>query len=170
MKTIKFRPLRINKKSGKIIVASYLQWRKIKSTDNWEKFNLIVDSEYKGFADDLLVCNHQGENLFWYKHTNPELLPKVIVTIDDIVRVLGVDRSELEGEEWKITEPQGKGFYWSVQGFDCDGVPVFSHYDATCLGKFYEDLTKFEPLTVGMVKLWFGYFLYQLENSQLQEI
>jgi hypothetical protein len=167
MKIIKFRPLRKNKKTGKIIVASYMQWRKIKTAD-YNKFILEINDEYKSFQKDELVYDHKGENLFWYNHTDPEALQKNIVTVDDVVRVLGVDRNCLEGEEYKISQPIGKGFHWSVRGFDCDGVPVFSHNSTNYVATHYNDITKFEPLTVGMVTKWFGWFLYQLENSRLQ--
>ncbi len=167
MKQIIFRPLRRIKRTGKITVASYMQWVKVKTSD-YHKFQLIIDDEYKRLPKDELVYNHLGENLFWYNHSNPEVLPKNIVSVDDIVRILGVDKSDLDGEEYKISQPIGKGFHWSVRGFDCDGVPIFSHYTTNYLATHYSDLTKFEPLTVEMVVKWFGWFLYQLENSHLQ--
>lgn len=167
MKRIIFRPLRKIKKTGKIAVASYMSWRKVKTAD-YSKFHLIIDDEYKFYQKDELVCNHKGENLFWYNHINPEILPKNIVTIDDIVRVLGIDKSYLEGEEYKISEPIGTGFHWSIRGFDCDGLPVFSHNTINYLATHYKDLTPFEPLTVGMVVKWYGWFIYQFKNSHLQ--
>ena len=44
MKTITFRPLRRIKKTGKIVVASYMQWRKVKTAD-YSKFKLVVDTK-----------------------------------------------------------------------------------------------------------------------------
>lgn len=167
MKQIIFRPLRRIKKTGKITVASYMQWRKVKTAD-YNKFILIVNDEYKTFPKEELVYSHNGENLFWYNYTDIEALPKNIVTIDDTARILGIDRSYLEGEEYKISQPIGRGFHYSVRGFDCDGVPVFSHNTTNYIATHHSDLTKFEPLTVGMVVKWFGWFLYQLENSKLQ--
>ncbi len=167
MKQIIFKPLRRIKKTGTVCVASYPQWRAIKTAD-YKKFNLIINDGYKTFPKDELVCNHKGENLFWYNYVNPESLQKNIVTIDDVVRVLGIDRSYLEGEEYKISQPVTKGFHWAVRGFDCDGVPVFSHNTTNYLATHYSDMNQFEPLTVGMVVKWLGWFLYQLENSQLK--
>ena len=166
MKTITFRPLRRIKKTGKITVSSYMQWRKAKTAD-YGKFTLNINDEYKAFPKDEFVYDHNGENLFWFNHTNPEILPKNIVTIDDIVRILGIDRRYLEGEEYKISQPIGKGFHWSVKGFDCDGVPIFSHYTTNYIATHYDDITKFEPLTVKQVVFWFGWFIYGLENAKL---
>lgn len=168
MKTITFRPLRRIKKTGKITVASYMQWRKVKAAD-YNNFTLIVNEEYKTFPKDELVYDHNGENLFWYNHLNPDTLPKNIMTADSASKVLGVDRSIFDGEEYKISKPIGNGFHWSVRGFDCDGVPVFSHYTTNYLATHYENLSDFEPLTVEMVSMWFGWFLYQLNNASLKK-
>lgn len=167
MKDIAFRPLRRIKKTGKVCVASYMQWRKVKTAD-YNKFNLKISNDHREMPDDEFVYNHEGEQLFWYNHNNPESLPKNHVDIQSIIARSNCDPREFEGEEWKFTEPSGIGFHWSVDGFDCDGVPVFSHYSSDYLATHYSDMSKFEPLTVGMVKLWFGWFLLQLENSYLQ--
>lgn len=167
MKEIVFRPLRRVKKTGKVVVASYMQWRKVKTSD-YNEFKLVVDNEYATFPPDEYVYDHKGEILFWFNHKNPEALPKNFVSIDDISRVLGIDKSELEGEAYKLTEPIGTGFHWSIHGFDCDGVPVFSHYSQSYVAKHFDNLEQFEPLTVGLVTKWFGWFIYQLENSRLQ--
>lgn len=53
MKTIKFRPLREDKKSGKIIVASYMQWNKVRC-GNYSKFNLIINPEYESMDRDKM--------------------------------------------------------------------------------------------------------------------
>lgn len=166
MKIIKFTPLRRVKKSGKITVASYMQWRKVKTAD-YNEFKLLVGDEHKSMDIDEYVCNHKGEQLFWFMHKYPYLLPKNIVVAADVVRVLGIDESFLDGEEWKISEPIGKGFHWSVKGFDCDGVPVFSHNTQNYVATHYNDMNEFEPLTVGMVTRWFGWFLLELDNSKL---
>mgnify|MGYP003521417859 CR=1 FL=1 len=145
-----------------------MQWRKIKSND-YGTLNLIIDNSYKSMNDSEYVYNSKGEQLFWYNHIEPEKLPLNYFDIESAVSVFGeYIREHFKGEEWKLTEPLGKGFHTSVKGFDCDGVPVFSHYSADYIGTHYTDIDAFEPLTVGMVKLWFGWFLYQLENSVLQ--
>lgn len=96
----------------------------------------------------------------------PKLFQKNYVDIEFIERVLGIPREHLQGEEWKLSEPIGEGFHYMVKGFDCDGVPNFSHCTSDYCARF-EDVNQFEPLTVGMVVKWFGWFLYQLRNSVL---
>jgi hypothetical protein len=165
MKSVTFRPLRRIKKTGKITVASYMQWRKVMTSDYYN-FNLLVNDDYKKFPEDEFVYNHRGEQLFWYNHTNPESLPRNYPDINSACKIFGVDKSHFEGEEWKFKEPIGKGFHWSVRGFDCDGVPTFSHYDANHVAS-HNNINDFEPLTVGMVAKWYGWFLWQLNNSNL---
>ena len=62
MKEITFRPLRRDKKTGKIIVASYLSWYKIKCADR-TKLLLTILTEYKAMNPDDLVYTHKGERL-----------------------------------------------------------------------------------------------------------
>lgn len=140
-----------------------MQWRKIATAD-YSKFKLIIDEEYKTFNPDELVFNHEGENLFWYNHHSQSALPKNYVDFESLVEKLG---EEMSGEYWKLSEPLGKGFHPSVRGFDCDGVPVFSHYTADYIATHYKDINDFIPLKVEMVVKWFGWFLYQLQNSVL---
>jgi len=167
MKTITFRPLRIIKKTGKITVASYMQWRKVKAAD-YSEFDLIIKNEYADLALDEFVYDHQGEQLFWFNHKDPESLPKNYADLELAAKLFGIPKEHFEGEQWKTSEPIGKGFHWSVKGFDCDGVPVFSHNSAKYIATHYSDMNQFEPLTVGEVLKWFGWFLYQLENSRLK--
>lgn len=161
-KTIKFRPLRVIKKTGKITVASYMQWRRIKTAD-YNKFTLIIDESYKLLADDEFVYNHEGEQLFFY-----DLKP------DDIKifvwnKIQGID-SQIQGEKnYAIDWGSGSNLNYNCRGLDCDGVPVFSHKDTHAVSQSsWEYIMQFEPLTVGVVKMWFGWFLYQLENSVLK--
>jgi len=165
MKTIKFRPLRRVKKTGKITVASYMQWRKVQTADYFE-FNLLLEPEYQSFNKDEFVYDHKGEQLFWYNHQNPDSLPKNYADIEMLRELVG---DELDGELWKLSEPMGIGFASHVHGFDCDGVPVFSHYTANYIATHYKDVNVFEPLTVGLVVKWVGWFLYRLQNSRLQK-
>lgn len=155
MKEIKFRPLRRIKKSGKIVVASYMQWRKVKVAD-YDNFILSIDNEYKSLPKDELVYNHNGENLFW-RHYNPEEIPML-------------NRYALVDGEAPPYPPMWKTDYgmYSAKGLDCDGVPAFSHGTANEIVKDHtRDLSEYEPLTVEIVRWWFGWFLYQLENSRL---
>ena len=102
MKTIKFRPLRRIKKTGKITVASYMQWRKVKTAD-YSQFKLIVNQEYKTFDKDELVYDHKGENLFW-RHYNPEEIP------------LFENHNQ---KTWKTDYDM-----YCAKGLDVDGVPT----------------------------------------------
>lgn len=170
MKEIKFRPLR-RLKSGKIAVASYMQWRKVKTAD-YSKFSLIVNSEYKTFQEDELVYNHKGENLFW-KDFDPEKIPYLPMYI-------------LRGEDyeypkrWRTNYDMGHSDSFSARGLDCSGVPTFSHgtqhnltignmrnYTLEEATEVLNPMGEYELLTVSVVVKWFGWFLYNLNNSVL---
>ena len=176
MKEITFRPLRRDKKTGKIIVASYMAWRKV-WTANYS-FNetgdvpkivsrLTIINEYKGVNPDDFVYNHKGEQLFWFNHEDPDALPKNYCTLKTACEIFDIPYEEYEGEEWKVSEPLGSGFAPGVYGFDCDGVPDFSHNTAESVANCYSDMSIFEPLTVGMVVIWFGWLLMRLDNTEL---
>jgi len=155
MKTIIFRPLRRIKKTGKITVASYMQWRKVKTAD-YSNFKLIINDEYKAFRKDELVYNHNGENLFW-RHYNPEEIPML-------------NRYNLVDGEQPPYPPMWKTDYgmYSAKGLDCDGVPTFSHGTANEIVKDHtRNLNEYTPLTVKIVRWWFGWYLYQLQNNEL---
>jgi hypothetical protein len=155
MKSIAFRPLRRVKKSGKIVVASYMQWRKVKTAD-YSKFELIMNDEYKGMPDGEYVHDHNGENLFW-RHYNPEDIPML-------------NEYALEDGERPPYPPMWRtkwGMY-SAKGLDCDGVPAFSHYTSNGIVIMDCGLVDFEPLTVATVRWWLGWFLFNLKNYQLQ--
>jgi len=146
MKEIVFRPLRRIKKTGKITVASYSQWRKIKSLDCRE-FKLIIDTDYKKFYNKDFVYNHKGEELF-FKNFNP----------NDIV---GLNKNNFEFPKmWK------NDFMFSASGLDVDGVPTFSN---GTINNLYsnEKLNEYSLLTVEVVVFWFGWFIYQLKNNEL---
>ncbi len=165
MKTIAFKPLRKIKKTGKITVAGYMQWRKVMSSDNSD-FNIVLGGEHLFYNENERVYNHKGELLFWFNHNKPEDLP-LNYPDPKLIEWLRNDE-EFDGEEWKLkklNEPLGKGFHHSIQGFDCDGVPVFSHYTQDYIATHYNDTSQFEILTVGMVIKWYGWFLYKLKNS-----
>jgi len=162
MKTITFRPLRKIKKTGKIVVASYMQWRKVKTAD-YRNFNLVVDDEYKGVPSEEYVYDHEGEQLFWFTYAPDEVqifdfLPLDIQQLSDV---------KVPKEPYGINWGSGGNINYNVKGMDCDGVPTFSHHTANYCA-LYKDINQFEPLTVGMVTKWLGWFLYQLENSYLQ--
>lgn len=154
MKEIVFRPLRRIKKTGKITVASYTQWRKIKTAD-YGKFKLIINEDYKTFPKGELVYDYNGENLFW-RHYTPEEIPTF-----SWLSPTSVERKPYP-KMWKTDF----GIY-SAKGLDCDGVPTFSHWTSNDIYNSKADMQDFEPLTVEIVNYWFGWFLYKLNNSQL---
>lgn len=147
MKEIKFRVLRRVKKSGKIVVASYSQWRKVKTCDFGQDFRLVIDSAYKSFDENERVYNHQGENLFWY-HYDPEQIP--------------FREENPDSDYWRTYYDM-----YCIPGTDVDGVPTFSHKTAENVVNGMNDVRDLEPLTVGHVKYWFGWFLYRLDNCEM---
>lgn len=64
-KIIKFRPLRRVKKTGKIAVASYMSWNKVRTAD-YNKFELLIDTEYQEFDKKEFVYDHEGKQLFYF--------------------------------------------------------------------------------------------------------
>ena len=162
MKEITFRPLRRIKKTGKITVASYMQWRKIKTAD-YSNFKLIINDEYKSFEKNELVYNHKGENLFWRNYNPEEILLLNPYSLSDGETLFANYREKLELPE------KGKTYYdmYCAKGLDVDGVPTFSHGTIDEIYKSKLDMKDFTPLTVGVVNWWFGWFLYQLRNSEL---
>lgn len=167
MWTIKFRPLRVINKTGKIIVASYPQWRSIKTAD-YNNFNLVIDESYKMLNDDDFVYNHKGKQLFFYGY-NPGNVPIFISTGLE-------DKHHLKWEPGNNFIIHNKGtiysphdwFTFRMDGTDCDGVPTLNFYTADYITTHSSYIHLFEPLTVGMVKIWFGWFLWQLDNSRLK--
>jgi hypothetical protein len=75
---------------------------------------------------------------------------------------------ELNDGERPPYPPMWKTEYgmYSAKGLDCDGVPTFSHQTANSIYNS-KDIKDFEPLTVEIVRWWFGWFLYQLKNNEL---
>ena len=172
MKTIVFKPLRRIKKTGKISVASYMQWRKVKTAD-YNNFTLVINDEYKLFDKNELVYNHRGEYLYW-KDFDPEKIPYL-------------PPYEIRGEDfqypkqWRTNYNMGYSDSFSARGLDCSGVPTFSHGTANSLtncnmhnytleevGEVLNPMSEYELLTVGIVVKWFGWFLYQLQNNELK--
>ncbi len=161
MRTITFRPLRRIKKTGKIVVASYLTWRKVMTAD-YNKFNLIIDDEYKNIPDDESVYDHKGDQIFFFNY-NPADVP-ILTDPEGTLGEIMKDHRQY-GIEWTW----GQHVNYRMDGADCDGVPTFTHYTADNIATFYYSrIEEFEPLTAGMVKKWFGWFLYNLNNSYLQ--
>ncbi len=159
-RTIKFRPLRVIKKTGKVTVASYMQWRKVRTAD-YRNFNLIMTDEHKKMAKGDFVYNHKGEPLFFYDY-NPADVP-----VFQWNKLFNLDVIRENNEQYGILwEYEGHVNYF-MKGTDCSGVPSFSHFTADHIADHYKDLTAFEPLTVEMVSRWYGWFLWRLNNCSL---
>ena len=168
MKTITFRPLRIIKKTGKITVASYMQWRRIK-TANYSKFNLVIKNEYADMPLDEFVFNSDGEQLFFFTY-DPNNVP-----VFDWHENFDLESIRKYNSEYGINWDPVTSTNYSMRGTDCDGVPTFSHYTAKRVADNYHltgderwSIEQFEPLTVSEVLKWLSWFLYQLEKSCLK--
>lgn len=162
MKTITFRPLRRVKKLNKIVVSSYSLWYRLTTAD-YQKFNLIIDEEYKSFPLDEFVYNHNGELLYYFT-INPADIP--IFTYSKFVNFDEI-RAEhrWHGTIWE----HGRHATFLGPGIDCVGTPTFSHMTQERVADPYYNLSEIEPLTVATVRKWFGWFLLNLNNSYLQK-
>lgn len=170
MRTIKFRPLRVIKKTGKITVASYIQWRGVKTAD-YNNFTLVIDENYKMLNDSEFVYDHLGKQLFFY-----DFNPNNIIINPEIPKSDGFRPSAENTDEYLnfrndnpyiLLDKGDYKTYW-CRGLDCEGVPTFNHFTADYIATHSTHIYLFEPLTVGMVKMWFGWFLWQLDNCQLK--
>jgi len=178
MKHVNFKPLRRIKRTGKITVASYMQWHCVKEADVMP-FLLHLDKSYEAFSDDEIVYNHAGENLFFFT-TNPAEIPvysgEAMAMLanttggGDTVNMLKqvVDRlSKFPREYYVQWHPDSVNA--NIRGCDCNGTPAFSHYSQKEVARQFNDVTQFEPLTVKTVKFWLGWFLYGLNNVRFSE-
>lgn len=160
MRKLTFRPLRRIKKIGKISTPSYRGWNQIRTAD-YSQFELTVDTEYQSLPDDEFVYDHKGQLLYFFQYT-PGDIP------------LFSTESGMEIEEMhSITTVRAIQFRdgnvsYSGDGIDCQGTPCFSHYTADYIAESYpKRFNEFEPLTVAMVKEWYGWFLLNLENAKI---
>lgn len=168
MKSITFRPLRMNKKLGKIIVASYLQWYKLTCAD-YNKFILIVNDDYKKFHKDEFVYNHKGELLYFFDY-HPSNVP-----VFQWSKLFDLDEIRSNNKQYGILWDYNDKVNYTMKGTDCVGTPTFSYftqeyvseYYCNSVGGFPEMIHDFNPLTVSTVIKWFGWFIYQLENYRL---
>jgi len=172
MKSIVFRPLRLVKKTGKIVVASYPQWNKVRTAD-YSAFSLTIDNEYVGMDPNAFVYNHEGKPLFW-RDFDPESVP------------VWESTALTTHEDWREFCDRNAGFYavrhrpfegfpngsisycCAYHGIDCQGTPTFSHQPIDRVAEYYPNFYEWEPLTVAVVVKWLGWWLYQLQNSSLQ--
>lgn len=168
MREIMFRPLRRIKKTGQIVVASYPQWSKVMTAD-YTRFDLIINDEYKLMPDDEYVYNHKGELLYFLDY-NPADVP-----VFQYSRFMQLDAIRLEHKQYGIRWDADKHVNYNMAGADCQGTPTFTHftqeyvseYFCNSVGGYPERIFDFNPLTVKTVRMWFGWFLWQLNNSIL---
>lgn len=158
MKNVQFRPLRRDKKTGKVIVASYSSWRKIKTAD-CQKTLLTVKRDYANMKHDEFVHNHKGELLYFYRY-NPNDIPLFDPnSIEDTNAIFAI--TKVRGLKNHLSE----GYNYSGAGIDCDGIPTFSHFDADYLGTHKYEPFDFEVLTVGTVLLWYEWVINNLSRT-----
>lgn len=161
MREIKFRPLRRIKKTGKICVASYMQWNSIMTAD-YGKFKLTIVDEYSTMPKDEFVYNHLGELLYFFEF-DPNEIPVFDLMTEDW-------HPQREGHyHYGIRHDSGHNTY-SVQGTDCQGVPCFSHMTSDSIGTHYSNPFAFTPLTVEMVTKWFVWIMFRLNNAQIERV
>lgn len=162
MKKITFSPLRVIKKTGKITVASYMQWRKILTAD-YSKFQLEICNKHKQLDGNAFVFNHKGEQLFFYNY-NPAEVP-----VFQYSKIFDLDAIREQHNQYGILWDSDINHHvgYNMKGTDCDGVPTFSHFTADYIATHYLNVNEFVPLTVDMVNTWYGWFLWQLNNSLL---
>lgn len=136
---LKFRPLRKDKKSGKIIVASYDQWRKVFNSKL--KVVLVLDN----YDKSSFVYNHELKQLF-FPFENPSEIENTFEYKEGDIKI-----DLLNGRKW-----------YMATGLDCDGIPAFTNYTthdiivSAGMGKYFkpEFINKFNPLTVQTVLNW----------------
>ena len=169
MKTLKFRPLRRDKKTGKVIVAAYTTWHKVKCAD-YNPFILEVDREYASMKSDELVYDHKGEDLF-FPPMNPNDVPIFTwpftgTSLEEIHR-----SNPYYGIKWQTDG----NISLRMCGGDCQGTPTFTHHGENYLataqnmgGGYCYDLSKYDRLTVGMVLNWYQFFLNNLHNAEIK--
>lgn len=162
MKTIKFRPLRRLKNTGKIVVASYTTWNSVRCAD-YNKFNLIVDNEYRNMPSGEFVYNSDGELLFFYQYS-PNNIPIFNYPFSmDVSEIHAL--TSVRGLNW------GESISYSGIGIDCCGTPTFSHYTADKIADhFCNTINEFEPLTVGKVIEWYAWWLFLLKNASIKAV
>lgn len=164
MKTIKFRPLRRIKKSNYIAVASYLCWNKLRCANYVGEFSLQLVSDYENFDRSEFVYNSVGELLFHFNYNPWDVFVYKGSCLDDD---FSWENMREQHKSFSILSDDGKISHHFL-GADCMGTPTFSHLTADgIVDSGYENMNCFEPLTVGYVMDWLGWFLYQLENSKL---
>lgn len=159
MVTHNFKPLRLVKKTGKITVASYSNWRRIKCKD-WVGNQVCLIREYDQLDPSAHVYNHKGHNLF-FPNVKPWDIPAYSL---NAAAEANLDFSQRHS----IDYGNGQKSYWGT-GIDNEGVPTFSFFTSSYVAQHCsKQLLEFEPLTVEMVADWAGWFLYNLQRCEVK--
>lgn len=144
-----------------------MQWNSLRCANYSSKFNLIVVNEYDRMKKDDFVYNHEGKQLYHFNY-NPW---DVHVHYGSCIA---------EGFDWDEMRRIYKDFIlygkehssYHMRGADCAGTPTFTHYDEDYVTSDdawnYYGADAIEPVTVGYVITWLGWFLYQLDKSILK--
>ncbi len=146
-------------------------WNRIMTAD-YNKFNLVVNDEYKQFPKDEFVYDHNGNLLFFFNY-NPADIPVYNSDAERIIDENWLDKIHASKKPHGIRWDKSEGHVsYNAPGMDCQGTPTFSHWNEDRITQEdtwnYYGHDKFEPLTVETVVKWFGWFLFQLNNSYLQ--
>lgn len=107
---------------GKVIVASYSQWNKVR-TANYSQFSLTIDDEYKRLDKERFVYNHKGELLYFFPYNPTEIMTFQRTVIDD--EDFDYDEARASHRDFIIHHDGGKyGSPWTsyfMRGCDCCG-------------------------------------------------
>jgi hypothetical protein len=145
-------------------------------TADYNRFNLIVNDEYKLLPENEFVFNHKGELLYFLDY-NPGDVPVYDSVAERIINEYWLDELHASKKPFGIKWSDAGKVHYKMDGADCQGTPTFSHftqeyvseYFCNSIGGYPERIVDFNPLTVKTVKMWFGWFLWQLNNSYLQK-
>lgn len=169
--TFLFRPLRRVKKTGKIVVASYQQWRNFKLAD-YKPLSLMVDVSYREMNHSEQVHNHKGELLYFYTYKPSEIAyinndRLINYLIDEEVSEFDTLLHDIEMSQNRCIVRSGWHTMFNCKGLDCDGVPTFSHLTQDEVASNYKNMDVFEPLTVATVIEWYAWILESLRAKEI---
>lgn len=140
-----------------------MQWNKVRC-GNYSEFELNVVNEYESMDKDAFVHDHTGEWLYHFNYSPWDVHIHYGSCIAE-----GFDWDAMRAQYINFSIDSGDGWvsrHW--RGTDCNGTPTFTHGTAYWVGQpDHGNIYDYEPVTVGYVLDWLGWFLYQLENSKL---
>ena len=137
-------------------------WNRVMTSD-YSKFKLTVVDDYKLMPKDEFVYNHKGE-LLYFPTYNPADVP-----VFNYGPLFDLETIRQENKYYGIDWQSGYHVNYNMLATDCVGVPTFTHCTQDRVAEYYHaHFNEFEPLTVETVTKWFGWILFQLNNSYLQ--